>query len=569
MEFPCLARAFGLATLPLVSPPAHGAQTVLFEFQGAAASDQFGTYLGAPGDVDGDGFAELLAASRFENATASRSPYVRLYSGRTGTLLFEWQGDPEERRFGESVGGVGDANGDGHPDIYVASPEGSTIFPVPPPRIHVFSGLDGTLLRLFEPPAGAADQGTFARAATGAGDLDGDGLADIVISTWCEANCDGRVRAYSIATGALLWTSAGSLREGLGLELEGIGDVSGDGVPDLAVTSLNGALDFSGKVSILSGATGDRLRSFEPAVPVTFETYGDSMACAGDLTGDGLDEIAIGTVSSLIEGSVEIREAATGTLVWRVEGGPFEQLGTTVSAGQDVNGDGVPDVSASGRAFARVLSGVNGTQLLEIADPGTPPDAFFGPAVLPGDTNGDGFSNLAVAGPRDNTLGANGLGTGTVYLVSRDPENGGRLCLGEPNSTGDRGTLDAVSPSGFVASANDLSLEAAGLPANVLGFAVVSQDLFILPAAGGGQGTLCIASFAMGRFSFDMLSSGASGEMVYAVDASAIPISSGGGFSFRVAAPGDTYNFQIWHRDVDGAGASTSNFTDAVTVRFL
>ncbi len=78
------------------------------------------------------------------------------------------------------------------------------------------------------------------------------------------------------------------------------------------------------------------------------------------------------------------------------------------------------------------------------------------------------------------------------------------------------------------------------------------------------MGNLCIASFDLGRFAGDVLDSGAAGAVSFSPDLNNMPGPSG---AFAVLA-GDTRNFQLWYRDVDGGGMPTSNFSSATSVTF-
>lgn len=155
----------------------------------------------------------------------------------------------------------------------------------------------------------------------------------------------------------------------------------------------------------------------------------------------------------------------------------------------------------------------------------------------------------------------NDTGPGSLNISILDgPGIADAVCVGVPNSTGEAGTLRAEGS--LVATDNDLTFEARCLPGGVNGLLVNS----IVPGvnvmnAGGGVGTLCIASFEMGRH--PVVNSGA-GAVSFMVDTAAIPNQN----SLIAAIAGDTIFWQFWYRDVDMAGAPTSNFTGAVSTTF-
>lgn len=550
-----------LAAAAASATPAR-AQRVLWRSEGLASQDQFGTFLGVVGDVDADGFADVIASSRFEQSTPNfDSPYVRVYSGRTGVLLHEFQGGADEDEFGNTATGAGDVDGDGHGDILIAS---STVFSStsnPLARVYLYSGATGAFIRQITAPAGASD---FGISAVGAGDIDGDGLDDVVISARCESNCFGSLRAYSGATGSVLWHILAPERELLGSRIAAIGDVNADGITDIAASSIVQSFNgIGGRVRILSGADGTILNSIVRNTS-SFETFGFQVSGLGDVNGDGEIEILISAPDSLGPGLVFVMTAIDGTLVHSLTGGSFDELGNSLSGGDDVDGDGVPDFAVGASGFAAVYSGATATELYRVS--GETGDHFFGTAVaLVGDTNGDGFGEFVAGGPRDNSIG---LGSGTVYVHTLDAPNGGTSCIGNPNSTGARGRLATTSPSGYQAAANDLTLTASDLPPGFLGFFAVSRDLSVVPFAGGGAGKLCISGPAMGRYLGATAMIGGSGSVTLSPPTNRIPIGTAAGFSLVPALPGETFHFQFWHRDLTPAGTPTFNFTDAVSVTF-
>ena len=134
-------------------------------------------------------------------------------------------------------------------------------------------------------------------------------------------------------------------------------------------------------------------------------------------------------------------------------------------------------------------------------------------------------------------------------------------CMAVPNSTGSTGAISAIGST--IASAGDLTLVAENLPTSQFGIFVTSLSQAFVPGAGGtSNGNLCVGG-SIGRFSApnQILSTGTTGSFELTVDTALIPQ----GASFVTIAPGDTWNFQAWHRDPVGLG---SNFTDGVTIDF-
>ena len=103
---------------------------------------------------------------------------------------------------------------------------------------------------------------------------------------------------------------------------------------------------------------------------------------------------------------------------------------------------------------------------------------------------------------------------------------------------------------------NDLLLTATQLPTNQFGYFLMSQTTDFVPNFGGSDGNLCLGAPQL-RFAKNVLNSGASGEMSFAVDNQDLP----GGAIF---VPGDTWFLQLWFRDI----GNTSNTSPGVQVDF-
>ncbi|HYC76380.1 MAG TPA: integrin alpha, partial [Planctomycetota bacterium] len=150
---------------------------------------------------------------------------------------FTVHGDGPDARLGAAVARAGDVDADGVTDIVVGAPadSGSSLFGA----VRIVSGASGAVILTI--PAPAPDQ-DFGASVDGAGDLNADGYADVVIGepgfVSNGATQRGRVRAYSGVDGSVLHEWIGDHGyDRLGASVAGIGDVNGDGVPDLAATA--------------------------------------------------------------------------------------------------------------------------------------------------------------------------------------------------------------------------------------------------------------------------------------------------------------------------------------------
>ncbi|MEM1450286.1 MAG: lectin-like protein [Planctomycetota bacterium] len=148
------------------------------------------------------------------------------------------------------------------------------------------------------------------------------------------------------------------------------------------------------------------------------------------------------------------------------------------------------------------------------------------------------------------------------FLVEyRDGGIGTNYCVANPNSTGSIGVTSATGST--TVSTNSFNLVADGLPNSTFGFFITSQTQGFVANPGGSQGNICVGG-AVGRFQMQVQNTGATGSITIPADLTAFPNPSMGTVAVM---PGDTWNFQAWHRDSVGGGA-TSNFTNGLEVVF-
>jgi hypothetical protein len=141
-----------------------------------------------------------------------------------------------------------------------------------------------------------------------------------------------------------------------GLALAGVGDIDGDGVPDLAAgapyQNVAGQGD-RGQVFLFSGASGARLRTLNDTVPQAGAYFGFALAGVGDVDGDGVPDLAVGAPNKEVagqdaQGQVFVFSGASGQLVLTLTKPSPQaqaQFGWTLAGVGDVDGDGVPDLA--------------------------------------------------------------------------------------------------------------------------------------------------------------------------------------------------------------------------------
>lgn len=358
MRLPPLSATLALllvlsAAAPLPAQIVGGEWSELGRASGSASGDRFGSAIGGAGDLDGDGVPDLLiGAPEADGGGLLEVGAVEAVSGRSGASIHRLHGSQPGADFGVAVASVGDLDGDQVPDFVVGAHR-SVVNGVATGSASLYSGSTGAFLHRWDGPE---DDSHFSEAVTGLGDLDGDGVADLAIGAHRALGGAGVVQVYSGATFHLLYElpgDPGSL-EFYAWSLADVGDIDGDGRHDLLVGApyaWDRFRTWSGGAYLHSGATGALLLEFHDAE--LNDKLGWSVAGPGDLDQDGVPDLLLGSPTADVGGAraagrVQAYSGADGRLLFQIHGEPGQELGTSLAVAGDLDQDGVLDLVAGG-----------------------------------------------------------------------------------------------------------------------------------------------------------------------------------------------------------------------------
>jgi len=432
-------------------------------FIGEEASDYAGTGLASAGDVNADGFADLLIGAPWADSLAEDAGRAYLVFGPvTGTLDLSqadafFEGEASNDHLGYALATAGDVDGDGSDDVLIGAPA----------RVTAYAGA-GQAALFLAPTAGTvtlsdADalflgeaEDDYAGAALASGDVDGDGQPDLLIGAYGNDEADtnaGKVYlTYGPATGTVdLATADASLlgeqsEDDAGLSVAIPGDVDGDGRDDLLI-GAPGAKDGvveTGKAYLLYGAPTGTIGLQDADTILVGEGAGHwaghAVAGAGDLDGDGLDDLVVGAPYhdhlGIYSGAVYVLLgpqqglvplALSDAVILSEAAG--DRAAYSVAGAGDVDGDGLGDLLIgawgyadwSGRAYL-VRGPASGITDLGAADATfdaeSAEDAAGWTVAAAGDTDGDGHGDLLIAATFNDEGGDM---AGKAYLVRGGP----------------------------------------------------------------------------------------------------------------------------------------------------
>ncbi len=439
--------------------------------EGNQADAHLGGSVGTAGDVNGDGYADVIAsASEYDHGQTNEGrAYIFYGSAATPSTFLDWTavGTQKDAHLGYSVGTAGDVNGDGYADVIIGADDYDN-GQMNEGAAFVWYG-SATGLGTFGIPASApwSAEGDQAYAQFGtsvgtAGDVNGDGYADVIVGAYKHDNGqddEGRVYVYhGSATGlstTVNWTAESDQASAFfGSSAGTAGDVNGDGYADVVVGAENydHGQDDEGAAFVWYGSDSGLGDNGTPAnADWTAESgqvdaaLGISVGTAGDVNGDGFSDVIVGAYrydnghedegAAFVWHGSDTGLGADGTPAnedWFADGDQVDAfLGLSVGTAGDVNGDGYADVivgayrydgdeTDEGRAYVYHGSSSGLSPFRSWTTLGGQEGAYYGNSVgTAGDVNGDGYADVIV-GATNYDICYTDQGRAFLYLGSGD-----------------------------------------------------------------------------------------------------------------------------------------------------
>jgi hypothetical protein len=361
MRCAALAGLFLLAPAPEASAQSLSALLSL-EFEGESTGDEFGRAVANAGDINGDGYDDIIVGARYAGGAGEGAAYVYFGGAAADTLPdVIISGGAAGDHFGYAVCGVGNVDGDAYDDFLIGAPGAGA------GKAYLFLGgeFSGAPLSLSAADAVAVISGEaagdqFGFSLAGLADFNDDLVADLAVGAPEWSGNTGRVYVFSGAaglTGSIAADTAAVTLTGeetgdyFGYSVAGAGNVNGDAFEDLVVGAYFGG--SQGRAYVFLGQTSPPASiaaGSADAILTGTARFGWSVCGAGDLDGDSFDDVAVGALLSdaayVFRGGAGLAGAISASNADMILNGEVtgDRFGVLVASAQDADGDGLDDL---------------------------------------------------------------------------------------------------------------------------------------------------------------------------------------------------------------------------------
>ena len=368
------------------------------DLDGTVANEQYGRSIANIGDIDGDGYDDLLVGSPLSDSNGADAGAAKVISGQCSETLWDFLGKNAGDQAGGAVGCAGDYNSDGTNDFLIGAPRYDQTGKEDCGGVYVISGTDFSTLKTI---LGKKAGDRFGSSLSGGLDLTDDGVDDFAVGAPYSTSKKGKVYVIQGGDGSIAKVLKG----------ENSGDRFGQAV------AVAKKLDSSGPSDLLVGAPyNDEIESKGGAVyafkggsfdeiytiygTVKKAQLGATIAWAGKVDSDSKDDFVVGSPrydhpsnsNKKKLGLISMFSGKNGELMWSMRGSKAdERLGSSLAGNGDFNCDGIFDVVAGSPRYTKnstkqgktyIRSGIDGSGIKSFAPAQEKAESGFAVAFL-------------------------------------------------------------------------------------------------------------------------------------------------------------------------------------------
>jgi len=397
---------------------------------GEAIDNQFGNSVSAAGDVNGDGYSDVIVG-----AYNAWKAYIFYGGASMNNIADVTIAHPTDTYFGWSVSTAGDLNGDGYSDVIVGTwvPNGLN------GKAYIYYGGDSmnSIVDVTMVGETTSNYFNFGRSVSEAGDVNNDGYSDVIIGANGYNGNTGR--AFIFYGGTAMDTTADVTMNGeapgnyFGWSVSTAGDVNNDGFSDVIVGAYRDNGNRGRAYIFYGGVNMDSTADVTMIGEASGLSFGVSVSDAGDVNGDLYSDVIVGGYAYagstgrayIFYGGSNMNNTADVTMTGEAAG--QTNFGWSVSRAGDVNRDGYSDVIVGahtylinntfdiGRAYI-YHGGISMNNAADVTMTGEATNNWFGYSVsAAGDVNGDSIPDFIIGAPLHNA------NTGKSYIYFSYP----------------------------------------------------------------------------------------------------------------------------------------------------